>query len=573
MGSSREKARVMEVDNGFARKGLRGDGYSSIVKLKTGDEDAAMVKDWVSFLVIGFVVFIGDTGWACSSVLCAARGLMFPTLWPLVSKLGGTELTQGFTVAAFSFGRVLSSPHFGKMSTDYGYKKVLTFAACVMIAGCFLYATAQNCYWLIAGQVVIGLGSGTLGVTRAYVADNSTKRSRTVLMAYLTALQYGGFTVTPCVGGLLSYLLGDRALGLLPGLSLTQYTAPALLMAALALSTPSSSSTSSSDDSSGSGVMESDDFGFKSESSSGESSDSDSLRQHQAMAKAARGQLGGARQLGGRGRGGMTVARGKGKLAGGRGRGSSGPGRGRGHSVARGGGGTSAARRPPRRITLREFVPHELEKRKGKEWVLDLACEGCGGQLGQLLSPRPPASGFTPRGGLHPAGKKKKGSVACYETLGTIVAIGSFGMSKPDAGFLFSSCGFLGVFALLSMKCLTAWADDIKLVFYGCLVMVASATLLFLDARIGLHGFFAAVFLMYSVGYPIGHTAVIGIFSKIVGARTQQQGSLLGWFGSAGSLARIIFPILCGVVSSEYGSNTVFSVTGVVLAGSVVVLL
>ena len=50
----------------------------------------------------------------------------------------------------------------------------------------------------------------------------------------------------------------------------------------------------------------------------------------------------------------------------------------RGHSVGRGEGGTSAARRPPRRATLREFVPHELEKRKGKEWVLDIACEGCG---------------------------------------------------------------------------------------------------------------------------------------------------------------------------------------------------
>ena len=34
----------------------------------------------------------------------------------------------------------------------------------------------------------------------------------------------------------------------------------------------------------------------------------DSLRQHQAMAKAARGHHGGARQLGGRGRGGSTCS-------------------------------------------------------------------------------------------------------------------------------------------------------------------------------------------------------------------------------------------------------------------------
>ena len=49
-----------------------------------------------------------------------------------------------------------------------------------------------------------------------------------------------------------------------------------------------------------------------------------------------------------------------------------------GTRLEEGGGGTSAARRPPWRITLREFVPHEQETREGKEWILDLACEGCG---------------------------------------------------------------------------------------------------------------------------------------------------------------------------------------------------
>jgi len=64
----------------------------------------------------------------------------------------------------------------------------------------------------------------------------------------------------------------------------------------------------------------------------------ESLRQHQAMAKAGGGRLGGARQLAGRGTGGRTGTRGKGRTAGGRGRGMH-PGRGQGHSAARGGAG------------------------------------------------------------------------------------------------------------------------------------------------------------------------------------------------------------------------------------------
>lgn len=37
---------------------------------------------------------------------------------------------------------------------------------------------------------------------------------------------------------------------------------------------------------------------------------------------------------------------------------------------------------------------------------------------------------------------------------------------------------------------------------------------------------------------------VLGLFSKVVGA--QPQGTLMGWFGSAGALARTVFPVLAG---------------------------
>ena len=77
----------------------------------------------------------------------------------------------------------------------------------------------------------------------------------------------------------------------------------------------------------------------KKEAQAKEETRKDSLRQHQAMAKAARGRLGGARQLAGRGSGGMTGTQGgKGRTAGGRGRGMH-PGRGQGHPAARGGAG------------------------------------------------------------------------------------------------------------------------------------------------------------------------------------------------------------------------------------------
>jgi MFS family permease len=43
------------------------------------------------------------------------------------------------------------------------------------------------------------------------------------------------------------------------------------------------------------------------------------------------------------------------------------------------------------------------------------------------------------------------------------------------------------------------------------------------------------------------------------------QGKLLGYFGSAGSLARVIFPILAGVLTEYYGEKPIFVVMSILL--------
>ena len=67
-----------------------------------------------------------------------------------------------------------------------------------------------NVAFLIFAQIALGLGSGTLGVTRAFVAEVTAQRSRTTYMAWITAVQYAGFTVTPFVGSLLTKILQDK---------------------------------------------------------------------------------------------------------------------------------------------------------------------------------------------------------------------------------------------------------------------------------------------------------------------------------------------------------------------------
>ncbi len=158
------------------------------------------IRDVIGFNVVCMVVLLGDM----------ARGVVFPSLWHLVIELGGNEVTLGYAVAAFSFGRMISNPIFGAWSIKYGYKFTLTFTGCILLFGTLLYAQAQNvgaASFLILAQTVMGVGSGTLGVTRAYAADVTARHERTTYMAIITAVQYCGFTVTPIIGAFFNAVL------------------------------------------------------------------------------------------------------------------------------------------------------------------------------------------------------------------------------------------------------------------------------------------------------------------------------------------------------------------------------
>lgn len=166
-----------------------------------------------------------------------------------------------------------------------------------------------------------------------------------------------------------------------------------------------------------------------------------------------------------------------------------------------------------------------------------------------------------------------KGGISIYETLGIQFATTTFSMTPPDAGFLFATFGFIGVIALLYMKKLCQYFNDVQLILGGMALMITCNILLidfFGKYDLPIWRFYLAIFCMYASGYPIGHTAVIGMFSKVLGKRP--QGALMGWFGSAGSLARVVFPIIGGHLSQDFGNNTLFAFAAIILVISCIML-
>ncbi|KAL3929515.1 MAG: hypothetical protein SGARI_004727, partial [Bacillariaceae sp.] len=108
------------------------------------------IHDMAGFYIVCLVILIGDM----------SRGVFFPSMWPLVSELGGTQVTLGYCVASFSFGRILVSPMFGGWSVTYGYSKTLLFSCSILLVGTLLYAQVQNVgtpQFLIFAQIVLGI--------------------------------------------------------------------------------------------------------------------------------------------------------------------------------------------------------------------------------------------------------------------------------------------------------------------------------------------------------------------------------------------------------------------------------
>jgi ceroid-lipofuscinosis MFS transporter 7 len=173
--------------------------FSSMSSVLTADN----IADPLSFQIVCLVVFLGDM----------ARGIFFPTMWNLVKTLGGDQVLLGYTIASFSFGRMLVLPLFGAWSVQYGYRRTLLISTVILCFGTLLFGhvlTVGTHWFLLFANIIVGVGSGTLGVTIAYASDVTPTRNRTSYMAWVGAVQYAGTSATPFLGSLFVVLFSKR---------------------------------------------------------------------------------------------------------------------------------------------------------------------------------------------------------------------------------------------------------------------------------------------------------------------------------------------------------------------------
>jgi ceroid-lipofuscinosis MFS transporter 7 len=148
-----------------------------------------------------------------------------------------------------------------------------------------------------------------------------------------------------------------------------------------------------------------------------------------------------------------------------------------------------------------------------------------------------------------------------------------YNLTSIQVGLMITLPGIAGFIQLLWFKSIwTSRFVDMQLMLFGIAVMAAAQLVIFPYGQKQPHlgQFISCLTLMYGLGYPVGHTAVLGAFSKI--QKHGKQGAMMGWFATAGSLARILFPIASGL-SNTFAANSPFMIVLLLLILSYVGLI
>lgn len=146
-----------------------------------------------SIFALAGVVLIGMTGF----------GIFLP-IFPFLSlDLGATPTATTIAMGAYSFGQLVSSPLWGRLSDRIGRKPVLIVGLLGGVLSYFWIAHANTVYDLGAARFFGGLMAGNVGAAFAAAADLADDKTRARNMGLLGAAVGFGFIAGPAFGAFL----------------------------------------------------------------------------------------------------------------------------------------------------------------------------------------------------------------------------------------------------------------------------------------------------------------------------------------------------------------------------------
>jgi MFS transporter, DHA1 family, tetracycline resistance protein len=150
-------------------------------------------------------------------------GLIIPLLPFYAQEFGAGALLIGGLTAAYSVMQLIFTPILGTLSDRIGRRPVLLVMILVNAVGFAVGGIGGALWVLYLGRAIGGIGSSTLGVAQAYIADITPPEDRAKGMGLIGAAFGLGFVIGPALGGTLGGINQSLPFFVAAGLSLINF--------------------------------------------------------------------------------------------------------------------------------------------------------------------------------------------------------------------------------------------------------------------------------------------------------------------------------------------------------------
>jgi MFS transporter, ceroid-lipofuscinosis neuronal protein 7 len=418
-------------------------------------------------------------------------------------------------VSVFSIGRLVISAPIGWFCDKYRHRWALIVSGILMLFGAILWSSvlaANQIAVLFLAQLFLGLGTGSLGVTRAYVAEQTRAEQRTNALSLVTAVQYAGFAATPILGSLL-YSLGRLAF------SSEALVTPAFaicIMAVICLGlliypfkdleyfqTSLTSTLITTDEENKKTISEQ-----SAENNNNNNNNNENKPEETYNA--------------------LVI-----------------------HVVTQENSNQGSSEIDSDQNIIVEQTTVLNDKKEQEEYQKLQRFYTFYFMI--FLN-------FTTRG-----------IVAIYETQISALLLDSYHLTEVQLGAIVSISGIVGTLQLIFFKQIwTKYFSDFSLMLIGLMIIIFAQILIVVwgpDRLKPIWTVLLAIFFIYAIGYPVANTAVLGCFSKL--QKQGKQGFIQSIFALMGSFARVIFPIISGYFESDIETTSSFGLGGMLACLSI----
>ncbi len=135
-------------------------------------------------------------------------GIILPTLPDLIAEtsnveLGESKMYAGYIAMVYAAMQFIFAPIIGGLSDRYGRRPVLLMSLFGLAIDYIIMFYAPSLFWLVIGRCISGMFGASYSTATAYIADISTKETRTKNFGMVGAAFGVGFIIGPAIGGVL----------------------------------------------------------------------------------------------------------------------------------------------------------------------------------------------------------------------------------------------------------------------------------------------------------------------------------------------------------------------------------